>query len=148
MNNAPIIRAAIPADLPAVLNLLDACRLPSSDLTANSIANFHVAYTGNGALVGVAGLDEGGSQALLRSVAVDPNYRGRRIAAQLVEQCETSALIDGVNEVYLLTTTTPDFFRRMGYQALSRQVIPHEIAAHVQFRSLCPASAQCLGKRL
>jgi hypothetical protein len=30
----------------------------------------------------------------------------------------------------------------------SRDAVPAPIAAHAQFRSLCPASARCLGKRL
>jgi amino-acid N-acetyltransferase len=148
MSKALNIRPASPDDLATLLSLLDECQLPSADLTLSSVQNFHVAEAENGEVAGVAGLDKAGSKGVLRSVAVAQRYRGRGVAEQLVRQCETSALIAGVNEVYLLTLTAKNFFRRLGYQVLSREVVPREIAAHQEFQNLCPASAQCLGKRL
>ena len=148
MTKALNIRPASPDDLQAILILLEESQLPAVDLTVNSLANFHIAEAENGEVAGVAGLDKAGSRGLLRSLAVAPRYRGKGVAEQLVLQCETSALIAGVYEIYLLTLTAKNFFRRLGYQVLSREVVPREIAVHQQFQSLCPASAECLGKRL
>lgn len=142
------IRSATADDLPAITELLQEYELPTSDLTENNLALFLVAETTDKRIVGVAGLDRVGSTGLLRSVAVTRHWRRRGLGQRLVAQCETVALIAGVNDVYLLTVTAIDFFRRMEYQALSRGAVPVKIAEHSQFRSLCPANAQCLGKRL
>jgi amino-acid N-acetyltransferase len=145
------IRPATGADLAAVLSLLDDCQLPIDDLTAASLADFHVAECtpgAPGALVAVAGLEKSGSRGLLRSLAVRPERRGRGLGEALVSQSELAALIAGVREIYLLTPAAAGFFRRLGYQELSRTVVPAAIAAHPQFMGRCPASATCLGKRL
>lgn len=143
-----VIRPARTGDLLAVIGRLQECELLTTDLTMSSLANFHVAETVDQRIAGVVGLERAGSKGLLRSVAVAPQWRGCGLGQRLVAHCETAALIDGVSDVYLLTTTAIDFFRRMGYQDLSRTVVPAEITAHRQFHNLCPASARCLGKML
>ena len=148
MSDGIVIRDARPDDLAAIVGVLTACQLPAADLTAESIANFHLAEAEDGQIVGVAGLDRAGSRGLLRSVAVAPHCRGKGLGEELVRRCETAALVAGVTEAYLLTTTASEFFRRLGYQEISRGVVPAEIAAHAQFRSICPATADCLGKKL
>ncbi|MEI7612254.1 MAG: arsenic resistance N-acetyltransferase ArsN2 [Betaproteobacteria bacterium] len=148
MTETLTIRPATTTDLPAVITLLKECGLPSDDLSADSLSHFHVIEGENGKLEAVAGLDRAGSRGLLRSLAVSPRCRGRGLGEKLVSQCETAALVAGIHEIYLLTTTASGFFVRHGYRELSRKVVPAAIAAHPQFESLCPASATCLGKRL
>ena len=143
-----VIRSATAEDLSAITELLQECELPTSDLTENNLALFLVAETADKRIVGVAGLDRIGSTGLLRSVAVSRNWRRSGLGQRLVAQCETAALIAGVYDVFLMTVTAIDFFRRMEYLALSRGAVPAKIAEHSQFRSLYPSSAQCLGKRL
>jgi len=139
-----VIRPARVADLLAVIGRLQQCELSTTDLTMLSLANFHLAETNDQRVAGVVGLERAGSKGVLRSVAVAPQWRGSGLGQRLVAHCETAALIAGVSDVYLLTTTAIDFFRRIGYQDLARNVLPSEITAHQRF----PASARCLGKRL
>ncbi|MBS1230150.1 MAG: family acetyltransferase [Proteobacteria bacterium] len=143
-----VIRPARVADLLAVIGRLQQCELSTTDLTMLSLANFHLAETNDQRVAGVVGLERAGSMGVLRSVAVAPQWRGSGLGQRLVAHCETAALTAGVSDVYLLTTTAIGFFRRQGYQELSRAVVPAEIAALRQFHSLCAPSVRCLGKIL
>ncbi len=143
----PELRRAQGVDLPAIVALLESCGLPTGDLNEAWLAPFYVAETGT-TLVGVAGLEVFGTCALLRSLAVAPERRGSGLAARLVDRCEAEARRLGAETTYLLTTTAADYFRKRGYADVPRDTVPAAIAGHAQFRSLCPASAKCLAKRL
>ena len=147
--NAPKIeiRPAQPADLSAVVALLEACNLPSSDLGNAILATFFVAESA-GQLVGVVGFEPSGQYGLLRSLAVAPKARGKQLGERLVARCEGAAETAGVKRLYLLTTTADAYLRRLNYEDVPRENVPPAIAAHPQFRGLCPASAKCLAKSL
>lgn len=141
------LRSARPTDLPAVIALLDACGLPTGDLGEAMLASFCVAEA-DGRIVGVVGLEAFGAVGLLRSLAVAEASRGGGLAARLVDWCEAEARRQGVETACLLTTTAAEYFRKRGYADVPRDAVPEAVAAHAQFRSLCPASAKCLGKHL
>ncbi len=141
------IRPARPDDLPAVTDLLNACRLPTGDLTQDILPTFFVAVSGK-RLVGVAGFEASGIDGLLRSLAVAPEERGNHLGERLVVRCEAAARSTGVKSLYLLTTTADAYLRRLSYVDVPRESVPSEISAHPQFRGLCPASAKCLKKPL
>ena len=135
-------------DLPDVIALLGGCGLPVDDLSSVSLEYFELAVDAQGRIVGVAGFDRADRDALLRSLAVTADWRGRGLGEQLVARREAAARDAGVDRLFLLTTSAADYFRRLGYGEVSRADVPEAIAAHAQFRSLCPASAKCLSKRL
>lgn len=135
-------------DLSCAVSLLKACALPTDDLGSVNLANFELAVDAQGRIVGLAGFDRAANDALLRSLAVAPDWRGRALGAALVARREAAARLAGVSAFYLLTTSAADYFRRLGYRDVSRAEVPAAVAAHAQFRSLCPASATCLAKRL
>lgn len=141
-------RAPRADDLPGVIALLKTCGLPTDDLGAVNLEHFELAEDARGQIVGIAGFDRAGSDALLRSLAVAPDCRGRGLGDALVMRREAAAKIVGVSCFYLLTTSAAGYFRRLGYGDVTRAEVPAAIAAHAQFRSLCPASATCLAKRL
>ena len=140
--------AATPERLPDIARFLGEASLPADDLEPANLSGFELALDGGSRIVGTAGLDIHGSEALLRSVAVVADWRGQGLGADLVARRETAARGAGVDAIYLLTTTADAFFRRLGYADTPRETVPSAVAAHAQFRSLCPASAKCLGKRL
>lgn len=142
----PELRAARAADLPAVVELLEACGLPTGDLDEAMLTSFCVAD--DLGVVGAVGLEVFDTCALLRSLAVEAHQRGRGCAAHLVDWCEAEARRKGVQTVYLLTTTAAEYFRQRGYTDVPREAVPPSVAGHAQFRSLCPASAKCLAKRM
>ena len=141
-------RALRADDLPSVTALLKACGLPTDDLGSVSFEHFELAVDAQGRIAGLAGFDRADGDALLRSLAVAPDWRGRGLGEALVARREAAARLAGVSAFYLLTTSAADYFRRLGYRDVARAEVPAAIAAHVQFRSLCPASATCLTKRL
>jgi amino-acid N-acetyltransferase len=46
-----------------------------------------------------------------------------------------------MSDIYLLTTTAPDFFAGLGFRRAGRKTAPPAIRATRQFATLCPASA-------
>jgi len=141
-------RPAVIADLPAVAEFLKSCGLPAQDLTPEILAGFELAFSAEGRLVGQVGLEAFGDIGLLRSLAVVPELRELGLGEQLVMRGEAAARRAGLSAVYLLTTTAAEYFRRRTYADVPRENVPTAIAAHAQFRSLCPSSAQCLVRRL
>lgn len=141
------LRPARPAEFDAIAGLLRAADLPVEDLDAAMLDAFVVATEG-GVCVGVAGLEIRGSDALLRSLAVEPRHRSRGLGARLVDAVETEARARGVTALYLLTTTATAFFERMGYVVHDRAAVPPAIAATTEFSSLCPDTADCLWRDL
>ena len=101
-----------------------------------------------GRLVGVVGVELYGSDGLLRSLAVAPAHRNSGLGATLVSNAETWAAEQGVEILYLLTTTAAQFFARRGYEAVPRSEAPDAIAATAQFSDICPASSTFMRKVL
>jgi N-acetylglutamate synthase-like GNAT family acetyltransferase len=144
---AVALRAAAPADRPAIERLLVDAGLPVEGVE-ESLAHFCVAEA-NGELVGVGGYEPGIEEVgLLRSLAVRPDCRRRGIARQLVERVVAQARRLGVTELYLLTTDAQGYFARLGFAAVERNAAPAAIRATTQFRELCPDSATLMFRAL
>lgn len=126
-------------DLPAVLDLLDRSELPRDGLAEH----FDIALVArDGAqVVGSAAVERYGDAGLLRSVAVDPGFRGQGLGARLVGAALDQARQEGLQAVYLLTTTAPEYFPRFGFQRVARADVAPEVQQSVEFTSACPASA-------
>lgn len=131
-------------DLPAIVDLLQACGLPAADLDAALLESFLVCRDGERPIA-VAGLQPCGDAALLRSLAVCPACRRHGLANHLLETLERRAAREG-RPLYLLTTDAAGFFARRGFQPLPREALPEAVAASAQARALCPASAVCMHK--
>ena len=102
------------------------------------MAQPHVVIAGGG----VAGLEEcGGEYALLRSTAVDPEWRGTGLGRRLVEHVIAEAESRGTKALYLLTTTAERYFPSFGFVKTKREVVPDEVQQSVEFREACPATA-------
>jgi amino-acid N-acetyltransferase len=133
--------------MPAVLNLLESAGLPTSDLT--SAQQLHLWVFKDDSLQGVIALERFGTEALLRSLAVAPEYRQRGVGRELVARLEQDALADGTMRLVLLTETAEPFLRGLGYQVIDRQSVSEALKQSAEFRSLCPAaSAVCMSKTL
>ena len=145
-----MIRTGTPEDFAAVCALLSESALVHEDLTPGHMAGFVVLPSQESAssLDAVAGMETfpGANEGLLRSVAVAPELRGRGVAKGLVSAVEERASTLGLRRLWLLTTTAPDFFRRLGYVDTLRAQAPAAVQQSGEFKSLCPASAICLSK--
>lgn len=130
----------------SVKSLLSAAGLPDQDIDNPSIELW--AYNDGEALQAAVGLEVFDEVALLRSLVVSPKQQGRGIGQTMLRAIESHALARGIGELWLLTTTAPEFFARHGYQRAERQRAPSAIQHSQEFRSLCPASAVCMRKSL
>ena len=93
-------------------------------------------------------MEKRGRYGLLRSTAVAPEWRGKQVAKRLVEQIIADAESQGVNALYLLTTTAERYFPNFGFEVTARDVVPQDIKATEEFREACPASATVMCLKL
>jgi amino-acid N-acetyltransferase len=147
MSPQPNIRRGRATDLPAVLALLESARLPTADIASIDDPQIWVLEERD-RIVGVIALERFGTEALLRSLAIAPDYRNRGFGRELVARVEQSARADNVSQLVLLTETAEPFFRSLGYTTLDRRNVSDSLKQTAEFRSLCPASASCMSKIL
>jgi amino-acid N-acetyltransferase len=127
-------------DLRGALDLLGRSELTEQDV-AERWGHYFVVHEDDGRVVGVAGLEVHGEDGLLRSVAVDPDYRGLGLAASLVEAAMQRAKRLELRSVYLLTTTARDYFARRGFADCPREEAPAAIRESWEYRVGCPSTA-------
>src|ERR1700730_12474301 len=106
------MRAANDSDHDAVSALLSASRLATLDSSSQFGPQYVVANDSEGRLVGVAGVEVYGSDALLRSVAVAPSFRSQGLGRQLTRDRLRWAAEHEISTVYLLTTDASSYWRR------------------------------------
>jgi amino-acid N-acetyltransferase len=99
-------------------------------------------------LVGFGGLEIFGNLALLRSVAVGKEFQGKKAGRFICNWIEDWARNNQISELYLLTTTAPDFFAHLNYRVIQRDEFPEPLRQTSQFSQLCPASSICMKKIL
>lgn len=134
------------ADLDGVLALLARTELPAVDLTPAAMRDFIVARDVE-AVVGTVAVVPYGADGLLRSLAVDPGWRGHGIGGALLQAVESGAEQRGLRSLWLLTMDAGEFFKQRGYEPAERSSAPLALQSSSQFLSLCPASAACMVKR-
>lgn len=124
----------------AVDALVRAAGLVPLDETSQFGEQYAIAQV-DGEVLGVAGVEVHGEDALLRSVAVDAEFRSQGIGEALVEDRIGYARSAGLRAVYLLTTTASDWFARLGFERIAREDAPAAIAASTEWSAACPASS-------
>lgn len=142
-----ILRSATDRDLAACRAILAACELPTRGLERGFPAGYVVAEAGD-MIVGCAGVEHYDVAGLLRSVAVASTARGSGLGGRLVHDCIARAREQGLASLWLLTTTAPAFFRRIGFATVDRAEAPAALHASEEFAHVCPASAVCMLLRL
>lgn len=143
-----VVHLATAADRPVVRSLLADARLPVADLDLAPQLAFWVVRDDAGRPVGAIGLERHGDVGLLRSLVVAPVRRGHGLGRTLVTALEKQAIAGGIAQLVLLTETAETFFRRLGYTVIERDQAPSAVASSAEFRTLCPATAVCMTKRL
>jgi amino-acid N-acetyltransferase len=130
-------RLATSADLSRIKEFVKGKGLPDQSIE-RFVQNFVIAERENGKiLVGVAGLEPYGESGLLRSVAVDEQFRGAGLGRKLVESIVRNAKERGVKNLYLLTETARGYFERLGFQIIRRDEIDERVRASVEFTEIC-----------
>jgi amino-acid N-acetyltransferase len=131
---------AHPHDLPDALALLARAGLPE-DGVAQLWGHYFVVREDDGRVVGLAGLEVHGPDGLLRSVAVDEDYRGQGIGGLLLAAALERARLVPLRAVYLLTTTAREYFAQRGFAPCAREDAPAGVRDSWEFRTGCPTTA-------
>jgi amino-acid N-acetyltransferase len=134
-----LLRPARGSDRADVEGLLRHAGLPL-DGVAEHLGTFIVAED-RAAIVGVAGLEIHGRDALLRSVVVVPEARGRGLGAALTQRALAEARSSSLGTVYLLTSTAEAFFPRFGFERITWDRVPVKVQESREFHGACPSSA-------
>jgi N-acetylglutamate synthase-like GNAT family acetyltransferase len=131
---------ARPHDVKDALDLLRRSGLAETDV-AERWGHYFVVHEDDGRVVGVAGLEVHGDDGLLRSVAVNTDYRRQGLGASLVEAALSRAARLELRSVYLLTTDARDYFSRLGFSECPREEAPPDIRKSWEFTTGCPSTA-------
>jgi amino-acid N-acetyltransferase len=129
----------------SVISLLQENNLPVSDLDDKKelfvlIQNAEIAGTG--------GLEFLGDCALLRSLSVRKDLHSKGLGKFINHELEKISRQNGIDCLYLLTTTAKGFFSKEGYEIMNRDDVPDSIKNTSEFSSVCPSSATAMKKIL
>jgi amino-acid N-acetyltransferase len=129
-------------DLAAIKALLLASDLPTAGVD-DHWRTFLVARDDD-KVVGVGGAEAYQFAALIRSIAVVPDYRSHGIGRRLVRQLLDRLASRGLREFYLLTTTAEEYFRKRGFKPIDRDEVHPQLLSSREFQDACPSSAVCM----
>ncbi len=139
-------REAEESDIQSIRELICSSGLPSSDVDGKSQKIFVV--ESDGRIVAVGGIEKLGDVALVRSIAVAPEYRKNGIASSIYQLLEEYARSSEVEELYLITESAKEYFQKLGFTEQERKTTPCLIKQTSQFSELCPSSATVMVKAL
>ena len=134
-------------DWPRIKALLREAGLPHEDIKTSQLMHFFLIRDGE-RIPGVAGIELYGHAALLRCLAVAPDYRRFGFASNLLAKIEEYAKEKGAGDLYLLTTTAREVFVKKGYRKIDQEAVPAAIRDTAEFGGLGPSGAGCLVRHL
>lgn len=136
------IGGATAADLGEIKALLTAARLP----TAGVDEHWHtfIVARADGKIVACGGAEAYPFAALIRSIAVAPEFRSQGIGRKIVRQLIDRLASRGLREFYLLTTGAEEYFKRRGFKTIDRDEVHPQILESREFQDACPSDATCM----
>ncbi|MDR0485806.1 MAG: N-acetyltransferase [Elusimicrobiota bacterium] len=67
-----------------------------------------------------------GDLAEIKALAVSEDYKGQGLGRKIVATLQNNAVDLGVYKVFALSFK-PDFFKKLGYEVISKETLPHKI---------------------
>ncbi|NHI87982.1 MAG: GNAT family N-acetyltransferase [Candidatus Thorarchaeota archaeon] len=132
------------SDYSSISALLEITKLPPDGIEPH-LENFLIIRhpnekDGSEFLIGSVGLEIYGESALLRSLAVHPDFQGAGLGTQLVESITELAKKNGITRLFLLTDTAERYFVKKGFVVVTRDRVPEDMKQSVEFTTLCTSS--------
>jgi len=137
-----VIAPATSDDVVSIKSILVENELPTAGIDEHWLT-FLVARDGD-RIIGCGGAEAYQMAALIRSIAVLPEYRKRGVGRRLVRQLLDRLASRGLREFYLLTTTAEPYFRKRGFQKIDRDEVHPQLLASREFQDACPSTAVCM----
>ncbi len=149
--NVQILEAQ-PDNLLAVLQLLERVDLPTEGVKEHFVSFLVGLKTSadsstDAQVIACVGLEMYGPSALLRSLAIHLSYQGKGFGKKMVEAASTWAKEHDVRQLFLLTDSAVDFFHKLGFTNINRNLVPQGVRQSIEFTKLCP-TAPCLTKKI
>lgn len=135
------IRQADKNDFPAIRELLLTNNLPLISVERH-IEEFIIAEQTE--IIGVMGALQEDSKGLIRSFAVTASLRKVGVGLALLQTMEQQLKRQEVKEIYLLTETARDYFKKAGFIEISREEMPVSLLRESGLDQACPCSSHCL----
>ncbi|HEV7239760.1 MAG TPA: arsenic resistance N-acetyltransferase ArsN2 [Thermoanaerobaculia bacterium] len=129
-------------DLEAIKAILLECGLPTAGV-ADHWKTFLIARDGE-TMVACGGAEAYQFAALIRSIAVKPDYRSNGIGRRIVRQLLDRLASRGLREFYLLTTTAEEYFKKRGFKPIDRDEVHPQLLTSREFQDACPSTATCM----
>ncbi len=132
------------SDYSAIVVLLQETQLPPDGIEAH-LENFLIirkpeATAKSEKIVGSVGLEIYGKSALLRSLAVHPNFQGQGLGTRLVNKIIDFAKVRGITRLFLLTDTAEEYFKKKEFVIVSRDQVPEDMLQSIEFTTLCTSA--------
>lgn len=121
--------------------------LKENDLPISDIGRPNQVFYGifdNEFLIASVGIEQYNNVGLLRSLAVKSDMRNRGLGKLLFNKILDFCLHSGVKTLYLLTTTAIEYFGKLGWNVIHRDLVPYPVLQSKEFSSLCPSNAVCM----
>lgn len=125
------IRAALETDLDDVIALLIDADLNIGGVHEN-VGSFVVAVDSD-QIVGCIGAEPFQFMALMRSLVVHPDYRGRGLGRRLVRQLLDRFSSRGLREFYVVTEDAEGYFRKRGFKPCDRDEVHPQVLGSTEF---------------
>ena len=140
MRDSITYKLAQKEDIEKIKDLLINAELPVADIDESKI-NFILAVSEKSELAGCIGVEQYGTDGLLRSFAVASGYRSKGLGRDLLSRLFSLSSEYGIVNLHLLTTTAEQYFTHAGFYSLPREEAPASIRSTAEFSSLCPSSS-------
>ena len=138
---------ARPHDLRGALELLGRAELTEQDV-GEGWGHYFVVREDDGRVIGVAGLELHGEDGLLRSVAVDEDYRGQGLAAALIEAVLERASAWACARCTCSRPRRATTSRAAASSDCARDAAPSAIRESWEFKSGCPSTAAFMQRQV
>jgi amino-acid N-acetyltransferase len=136
------ITSATEHDIDSIRALLVENGLPTAGVD-DHWQTFLIARDGD-RIIGCGGSETYPAAALIRSIAVAPEYRKSGIGRKIVRHLLDRLTENGLRDFYLLTTTAEEYFKKRGFKRIAREEMHPDLLASRLLQDACPASAVCM----
>lgn len=122
------IRDATPDDYDAIIDLLNASDLVTSDILVPA-SRYWIAEDADGRCIGAIGVEFGASKsaALLRSAVVAPAYRGQGLGGTLTRTVFAACRASGHTTLYCFSTDAGDYWLKTGFVVVPVEEVTAEL---------------------
>lgn len=147
LSELPRVRPAGPEDAGAVARLLEASGLGPQGVDER-LEGTLVADVDR-RIVGTAAVERSDGDALLRSVAVDPDHRRGGLGSLITAHAVRLAKESGARSLYLVTATAEGFFSSLGFESVGdAEGLPEHLRRLAVDRDRCASADRAMRLRL